>query len=172
MKIVLQALVILFNYLGAYSTEKKNIFIFFVISTIFSILMFYYVGQYAAILPVATTGIRYFIYIFKNKYKTKFPLYFCLTMHIIAFIISTNSIKTIVDIIPSVLVIIGCIVYWYLDGEKLKKYVVLLNIPWIIYYICCGLYLTTVNLVIQNILMFIAIIRLRKKTIVAKKCYN
>ncbi|MBP3255663.1 MAG: YgjV family protein [Clostridia bacterium] len=150
---------IFFGYLGAYSTKKRNIFIFYVLGTIFSILMFWSVGSYAAILPVLTTGIRYFIFIFKDKYKTELPLIFCLIMHFIVLFISA---KTPIDIVPSALVIIGCLIYWYLDKEKLKMAIFLINIPWILYYFYCGLYLTTINAIIQTILVGIAYLNLRR----------
>lgn len=162
MEIVFQALSILFGYLGAYSPKKRNIFIFYIISVIFSILMFYSVGKTAAILPVATTGIRYFIYIFKDKYKTNYPFYFCLLLHISALFLST---KTAIDLIPSLLVITGCFVYWYLDGAKLKLYVFILNIPWIFYYAFCGLYLSAVNAFVQTVLMIITYFKLKNNTI-------
>lgn len=169
MVLVLQVLVILFGYLGAYATKKKNIFVFYIISTIFSILMFYSVKKYAAILPVATTGIRYFVFIFKEKYKTKYPLYICLLLHIVGMIIST---KTFVDIIPSLIVIAGCLVYWYFDNAKLKLGAFILNIPWIFYYIYCGLYLTMINTIVQCILMGIAYFKLRKKEVVIETSEN
>ena len=126
--------------------------------------MFYSAGKFAAILPVATTGIRYFVFIFKDKYKTKYPLYFCLLLHIIGLIIST---KTIIDIIPSLIVIAGCLVYWYLDGAKLKAWTFILNIPWIFYYIYCELYLTMINTIVQCILMIIAYFKLKKDKLLA-----
>ena len=169
MVLALQVLVILFGYLGAYAPKKKNIFIFYVISTIFSVLMFYSVKKYAAILPVATTGIRYFVFIFKDKYKTKYPLYICLLLHVIGMIIST---KALVDIVPSAIVIAGCFVYWYLDEAKLKLGALLLNIPWIFYYIYCGLYLTMVNTIVQCILMGIAYFKLKKKETKRVKIHN
>ena len=159
MEIVFQILEIFFGYLGAYSTKKRNIFTFYVLGTVFSILMFWSVGSYAAILPVLTTGIRYFIFIFKDKYKTELPLVFCLLMHTIVLIISA---KTAIDIVPSALVIIGCLIYWYLDKEKLKMAIFLINIPWILYYFYCGLYLTTINAIIQTILVGIAYLNLRR----------
>ena len=159
MKIIFQALEIFFGYLGSYSTKKKNIFTFFVISSIFSILMFWSVGQMAAILPILVTGIRYFVFIFKDKYKTELPLCFCLILHTIALVLST---KTVVDSIPSVLVIIGCLIYWYLDEEKLKAAIFIINIPWILYYIFCGLYIVALNSIIQTILVGIAYLKLKK----------
>ena len=160
MVLIFQALEIFFGYLGIYSTKKRNIFIFFVISTIFSILSFYSVGKIAAILPVATTGIRYFIFIFKDNYKTKYPLYFCLLLHTVALIIST---KTIVDIIPSLLVISGCLIYWYLDKTKLKGSLLILNVFWLAYYIYCGLYLTSINVVLQNIVLAISYYKIKEE---------
>ena len=161
MEIIFQSLDILFGYLGAYSTKKRNIFTFYVLGTIFSVLAFWSVGSYAAILPVLTTGIRYFVFIFKDKYKTELPLVFCLIMHCIVLLISA---KTAMDIIPSALVIFGCLIYWYLDKEKLKMAIFLINIPWILYYIYCGLYLTTINGIIQTALVGIAYITLVKKS--------
>ena len=159
MEIIFQILKILFGYLGAYSTKKRNIFTFYVLGTVFSALMFWSVGSYAAILPTLTTGIRYFIFIFKDKYKTKLPLIFCLIMHTIVLIISS---KTVIDILPSALVIIGCLIYWYLDKEKLKMSIFIINIPWIMYYFYCGLYLATINATIQTILIGIAYLNLRR----------
>ena len=162
MKIIFQILEIFFGYLGSYSTKKRNIFIFYVIGTIFSALMFWSVGNYAAILPVLTTGIRYFVFIYKDKYKTELPLIGCLIMHFVVLFIST---KTLTDMIPSALVIIGCLIYWYLDKEKLKAAIFLINIPWILYYIFCGLEITAINATIQTILVGIAYLKLsnRKK---------
>ena len=165
MVITFQVFAILFGYLGAYSASKKNILIFYIISTIFSVLMFYSVGKYAAILPVATTGIRYFIFIFKDKYKTIYPLLFCLLLHLIALVLST---KTLVDVIPSILVISGCLIYWFYDDEKLKGSAFILNIPWIFYYLYCGLYLTTINTLIQTVLMGIAYIKLKHNKVELK----
>ncbi len=159
METIFQILEIAFGYLGSYSTKKRNIFIFYIISTIFSALMFWSVGKYAAILPVLTTGIRYFVFIFKDKYKTQLPLILCLIMHTTVLFISA---KTLVDIIPSALVIIACLIYWYLDKEKLKLSIFIINIPWIIYYFYCGLYLTAINAIIQTILIGIAYLKLRK----------
>ncbi len=159
MDIVFQALGILFGYIGCYSIKKRNILISYVISTAFSMLMFWSVKQYAAILPVLTTGIRYFVFIFKDKYKTKMPFYFCLLLHLIAMIL---SVKTLIDLIPSILVIAGCFVYWYFDDLKLKIGTLAINIPWIIYYIYSKLYLTTLNVTIQTILIGIACFKLKK----------
>ena len=169
MAIAFQSLEIFFGYLGAYSVKKKNIFTFYVISTVFSILMFWSVGKIAAILPILTTGIRYFIFIFKDDYKTKIPLYFCLFLHTVALILSTHS---FVDVIPSALVIIGCFIYWYLDGAKLKGSIFIINIPWIIYYIFCGLYLTTVNATIQTILVGLAYLKLKNNKPVKERTYH
>ena len=160
MTLLFQVFQILFSYLGCYSVKKKNILTFYVISTIFSMLMFWSVGKYAAILPILTTGIRYFVFIFKDKYKNKIPFYLCLLLHIIALFL---SVKTTVDIIPSLLVIAGCFIYWYLDDIKLKASMFILNIPWIAYYFYCGLYLTTLNVIIQSILIGIAYLKLRKQ---------
>ncbi|MBR3368292.1 YgjV family protein [Candidatus Saccharibacteria bacterium] len=159
--IVLQILEILFGYLGSYSIKKRNIFIFYAISVIFTILMFWSVGKTAAILPVATTGIRYFIFIFRKKYKTNLPLYFCLLLHVISLVLSIGS--SFEDLIPSVLVLAGCLIYWFLDGSKLKGSIFALNIPWIIYYLICGLYVVAINTVIQNALVGIAYFRLKRK---------
>lgn len=159
MEIVFQILEIFFGYLGAYSTKKRNIFTFYVISTIFSVLMFWSIGNYSAILPVLTTGIRYFVFIFKDKYKTELPFICCLIMHFTVLII---SMKTAMDILPSVLVIIGCFIFWYLDKEKLKLAIFLINIPWILYYSYYALYLTTIYVTIQTILIGIAFLRLKK----------
>ena len=166
MTIAFQSLEILFSYLGCYSIKKKNILIFYVISAIFSMLMFWSVKEYAAILPVLTTGIRYFVFIFKDKYKTKFPLYFCLVLHFIALFI---SVSTIIDLVPSLLVIFGCLIYWYCDGLDLKRNIFFLNIPWILYYFYCSLYLVTLNAIIQTVLVGIACLKLKKKKRKRKK---
>lgn len=161
MVIILQILGIVVGYLGSYSTKKKNIFTCYVLGTIFSALMFWSVGSYAAILPVLTTGVRYFIFMFKDKYKTELPFVFCLIMHIIVFLI---SVKTLIDIVPSLLVIVGCFVFWYFDEEKLKMGIFTINIFWILYYIYCGLYLTTLNTIIQTALVGISYVSIIKKT--------
>ena len=162
MKIALQVFQIFFGYLGSYSVKKKNILIFYLISTLFSMLMFWSVKEYAAILPVLTTGIRYFVFIFKDNYKTRIPLYFCLLLHFLALFL---SVKTPIDFIPSVLVICGCLVYWFFDDLKLKLAAIIINIPWIGYYIYCGLYLTTVNVIVQCILLGLACLKIRKNNL-------
>ena len=162
MTVVFEVFQVFFGYLSSYATKKRNIFIFSIISTIFSILMFYSVGNMAAILPVLTTGIRYFVFIFKDKYKSELPLILCLIMHVISMLIST---KSALDIVPSALVILGCLAFWYLDNEKLKSAIFLINIPWILYYLHFGLYITAFNSAIQTALVGIAYIRIvnRKK---------
>lgn len=159
MTIVFQILEVFFGCLGSYSTKKKNIFIFFILSTVFSMLMFWSVGSYEAILPVLTTGIRYFIFIFKDKYKTNTPLIFCLIMHLAVF---AFTIKIEMNLLPSILVILGCLIYWYLDKEKLKLCIFIINIPWIIYYFSCGLYLATANAIVQTILVGLAYLKIKR----------
>ena len=160
MTVVFEVFQVFFGYLSSYATKKRNIFIFSIISTIFSILMFYSVGNMAAILPVLTTGIRYFVFIFKDKYKTEIPLILCLLMHLISMLIST---KSAIDIVPSALVILGCLAFWYLDNEKLKTAIFLINIPWILYYLYFGLYITALNTAIQTALVGISYIRITSK---------
>ena len=166
MEIIFQVFEIIFGYLGSYSIKKRNIFTCYVLSTIFSALMFYSVGNYGAIMPILTTGIRYFVFIFKDKYKTDLPLVLCLIMHCSVLVINT---KTFFDIIPSALVIFGCLIYWYLDKEKLKAWIFVLNIPWIFYYFFSGLYIVTINAILQTILIAIAylVLKYRKKILLS-----
>ncbi len=165
---MLEALKALFGYLGAYSIKKRNILIFNVISVLFSILIFLYIGKIAAIFPVVATGIRYFVFIFRDKYKTKLPLYFCLALHIIALLFSVNAIittetSTPIDIVPSVLVIAGCLIYWYCDKAKLKSNLFILDLLWIAYYLYCGLYLVCLVTTIDTTLIGVAYLRIKFK---------
>lgn len=160
MKYVFQIFNILCCYISAYSKQKRNILLFALLGCIFSALMFWSIRDFAAILPSLATGIRYFIFMFKDKYKNKSPLYMCLIMHFVVLIISVH---TFIDLIPSVLVIIGCLIYWYLDRSKLKAAIFLINLFWIAYYIFFNLYLVAINTFIQNILTTIAFLKLRKE---------
>lgn len=166
MKDIFQILTLLCSYASAYSKQKTNILIFAVLSSIFSALMFWAVRDFAAILPSLATGIRYFVFMFKDKYKNKVPLYICLVMHFIVLIISVN---TLIDVIPSVLTIIGCLIYWYLDKAKLKASTIMLNLIWMIYYIFFGLYLVAINVLIQNIIMAIALLKIHKENIQSRR---
>ena len=165
MEIVFQILDLFFGYLGSYATKKRNILIFLVMSTIFSILTFWSIENYAAILPALVTGIRYFVFMFKEKYKSKLPLYLCLIMHFAALLL---SVKAPIDSIPSILSIIGCLAFWYLDEEKLKLGMFAINIPWILYYIYFGLYITALNVTVKTILIVISFVKICKKKRILK----
>ena len=160
MKELLQILNVICSYLGAYNKKKVNILIFSIIGSIFSTLEFLSVGATSAAVATIVTGVRYFVFIFKDKYKTEVPLIVCLMLHLDALLI---TMKTETDIIPSALVIIGCLLFWYYDNSELKLSLFIINIFWIFYYMICGLYITAANVVIQNILTIIAYYRICKE---------
>ena len=137
--------------------EKKHMLINMFISNLLSIFLFFINGLSSAIFVTITITMRNFLGIFKNKYKyPNLVFLFCLFIHIIVGVYSSNN---IIDLFPMFTSVIAVISIWYGDEQQLRFGLMCSNIIWLIYYFVFGMYISVLYCLIVIIIQIISLIK-------------
>lgn len=158
MKILFQITQICSNFLAAWSSKKRNIIIFKILSSISAVLMMICANQIIGAIPVAFTAIRTTIFMFKDKYKSDLPLWICIGIYILLAIF---SVQTFMDILPTITSISASFILWYCKPIGIKIGLSLTDSIWAIYYFITELYLSCTYTIISIIISIISIIKIK-----------
>lgn len=161
MSLIFQILNITANYCGALSKEKKNIIAARIFSACFNAMAILTGGNYIASLSVFFTVIRNIVCFIKDKFKTNIPIYLITIGYLIIGTYTVINSETITDLLPVFISTVTALVMWFGSSSSIKVITILGCILWTTFYLIDGIYLTAVYNIIQLLLEFITLIRIR-----------
>jgi hypothetical protein len=98
------------------------------LSSLFSAISIFAVGNIVGAIPVAYTIIRCIVCFFKDKFKTNWPIYLICAGYIVIAVCSIPFYTSIVDWLPVIISLGVAIILWYCDPVGIKAGVGILRI--------------------------------------------
>lgn len=156
MVIIMQIITFLANIYMSLTEKKNRIYIAHFLVNFSQVIMYFFNKDIATSCVYIIASIRAYVYIYKDKFKSKLIPIFAILVQLIVGIVTIDRYSQILS------VLIACYACYYLwfynDTQKLRKGNIIANTLWAIYNIYNGLYIIfamRILTVISNALAFI-----------------
>lgn len=145
---------------SAMGKNKKNILKWTGIANTSNFLVMLLAGATDGWANSLSTTIRGILFAFRHKWKGNVVFYFCIGLHLVAFLLSYQDLWSFFLLAATLLV---CISQWFGNPLQIKIYGILSILCWIVYTLHIGLYLDLPKRIIEGVFLIIAATKLVKE---------